>query len=119
MIDNSLKTTKYTGIIYASGKSGVSFSLGYFAEFYIDFGFEGVFIGLLVLGFLYAMIFRYFITKSTPNLLINYAIAISFFMEFYTFEADATFLFGRIYASLVTYIVLIFFFRRFLFRYLS
>lgn len=119
VIDNSLKTTKYTGIIYASGKSGVSFSLGYFAEFYIDFGFEGVFIGLLVLGFLYAMIFKYFITKSTPNLLINYAIAISFFMEFYTFEADATFLFGRIYASLVTYIVLIFFFRRFLFRFLS
>ena len=38
ILDNSIKATKYTGIHYLGAASGVSFSLGYFAECYIDFG---------------------------------------------------------------------------------
>ena len=106
-IDNSLKTTKYTGIRHLGAKSGVSFSLGYFAEFYIDFGFYGMMVGILILGFVYGRIYNYFMRWSSNNLIFNYAVVGSFFLEFIGFEADGTFLLGRLLASLLTYILLI------------
>lgn len=106
-IDNSVKATKYTGIRYAGAKKGVSFSLGYFAECYVDFGPWGMMIPLLLLGALYAKLYHYFVTSATSNLLINYAVVGSFFMEFYAYEMDATYLTGRLFASILTYLVLI------------
>ncbi len=106
-VDNSVKASKYTGIPYARASQGVSFSLGYFAECYIDFGPIGMMFPLLILGLLYGKLYQYFITKASPNLLINYAVVGSFFMEFYAFEMDATILTGRLFASIVTYFFLI------------
>ncbi len=110
IVDNSLKTTKYTGIRYASGKQGVSFSLGYFAEFYIDFGLWGMMVCLLILGIIYGKVYSYLMRKSSKNLIFNYAVAASFFFEFYNFEMDGTALIGRFIASLVMYYLLIKFF---------
>jgi len=107
ILDNSVKTSKYTGIHYLGGKSGVSFSLGYFAEFYVDFGFYGMMIGIFILGAVYAKIYGYFMRKSSNNLAFNYAVVGSFFGEFIGFEMDGTFLLGRLLASLITYIILI------------
>lgn len=106
-IDNSLKTSLYTGIHHLGAKSGVSFSLGYFAEFYIDFGFYGMMVGILILGAVYGRIYNYFMRRSSNNLIFNYAVVGSFFLEFITFESDGTYLLGRLLASLVTYILLI------------
>jgi hypothetical protein len=106
-VDNSVKASRYTGIPYARASSGVSFSLGYFAECYIDFGPIGMMFPLFIIGLLYGKLYEYFITKATPNLLINYAVVGSFFMEFYAFEMDATILTGRLFASIVTYFFLI------------
>ena len=106
-IDNSVKTSKYTGLNYSGAKQGVSFSLGYFAECFIDFGYVGMIFPLMLLGLIYGKLFSYFVTKASPNLLFNYAVAGSFFMEFNAFEMDGTVLIGRLFASTVTYIILI------------
>ena len=58
-IDDSDHLNKYTGLSFANAKKGVSFSLGYIGDFYIDFGFIfmlfaififGNFIGLILLS---------------------------------------------------------------------
>lgn len=106
-LDNSVKATKYTGIKYAGAAQGVSFSLGYFAEFYIDFGLYGMMAGIYALGLLYAAIYKYIITKSSKNLMFNYCVTGAFFLEFMNFEMDGTFLTGRLFASFVTFFILI------------
>jgi hypothetical protein len=106
-IDNSVKTSKYTGLHYLTAKSGVSFSLGYFAECYVDFGPIGMMVLLLILGWIYGLVYKYLITKSSNNILFNYSVVGAFFMEFMMFEADGTFLIGRFLSTLVTFILLI------------
>jgi hypothetical protein len=119
VIDNSAKTTKYTGIRYLGTKQGVSFSLGYFAEFYIDFGQYLMMFGILFLGFVYAKLYKYFLTSSSDNPIFNYALVGAFFFEFANFEIDGTFLTGRLFASIVTFFALTYFFGRPLLNYIS
>lgn len=119
IIDNSAKATKYTGIRYLGTKQGVSFSLGYFAEFYIDFGPYFMMLGILALGFVYAFLYKYFLTRSSDNPIYNYALVGAFFFEFSNFEIDGTFLTGRLFASIVTFVVLGWFFGKPLLSYIS
>jgi hypothetical protein len=118
-IDNSVKASKYTGIRYATARQGVSFSLGYFAEFYLDFGKYGMMFWLMVLGSFYALIYSYFLNKASSNAIFNYSIVGAFFFEFYLFEIDGTYLSGRLFASIVTFFILSFFFSKPLLRYLT
>lgn len=99
----SLKATKYTGIPYLGIQSGVSFSLGYFADCYIDFGYFGMLIPLFLLGLVYGKSYYYFVTKSSPNYLINVAFVTSLFMEFIPYESDGTYLVGRLLSNLLTF----------------
>lgn len=119
IIDNSAKTTRYTGIRYLGTKQGVSFSLGYFAEFYIDFGPYFMMLGILALGFVYAFLYKYFLTRSSDNPIYNYALVGAFFFEFANFEIDGTFLTGRLFASIVTFVALGWFFGKPLLNYIS
>ncbi|MGG9972123.1 hypothetical protein ACQ33O_10050 [Ferruginibacter sp. SUN002] len=107
VLENSVKASKYTGIRYLGKEKGVSFSLGYFAEFYIDFGFKGMMLGILALGIVYGRVYYYFARKATENPLVNYAVVGGFFLEFYAFEMDGTFLVGRFLATLVTFSLII------------
>ncbi len=108
-IDNSLKTTKYTGVSYLSSKKGVSFSLGYFADSYIDFGFYGMMIPLLILGFIYGASYYFFVRKSSPNLIFNFSVVGAMYLEFHGFEMDGTFLMGRLFATLLIFYLLKYF----------
>ncbi len=119
VIDNSAKATKYTGIRYLGTKQGVSFSLGYFAEFYIDFGPYLMMFGILFLGFIYAMLYKYFLNRASDNPIFNYALVGAFFFEFANFEIDGTFLTGRLFASIVTFFALSYFFGKPLLNYIS
>ena len=65
---------------------------------------------IAAIGLVYGVLYRYFILKASPNLLFNYAVAGSFFMEFNSYEIDGTVLLGRLLASVVTYFVCIKFF---------
>jgi hypothetical protein len=102
-IKTSAKATKYTGIAYLGSESGVSFSLGYFADCFIDFGYIGMLFPLLALGFIYGLSYFYFATKSTNNLLINFALVGALYMEFIPFETDGVYLMGRLFSNLLTF----------------
>ncbi len=109
--DASVKASKYTGIQYAGVRKGVSVSLGYFADGYIDFGYVGMFLPLLILGFIYGSTYYYFIRKSSNNFIFNYAVVGALYMELFSFESDNIFVAGRLYVNLLVFFIL----RRFLF----
>lgn len=104
--DASVKASKYTGIQYSGVKRGVSVSLGYFADGYIDFGYIGMFIPLLILGFIYGSSYFYFVKNSSRNYVFNYAVVGALFMEFFAFESDNIFVLGRLYVNLLVFFLL-------------
>jgi hypothetical protein len=106
----SKKASKYTGIMYSGYEQGVSFSLGYFADGYVDFGTVGMMIPLLFIGFAYGASYFHFVRKSSKNYLFNVAVVGAMFMEFFAYEMDSTFLTGRFLATLLTYTMLKYFF---------
>ena len=109
--DASVKASKYSGIQYSGVKRGVSVSLGYFADGYIDFGYVGMFIPLLILGFIYGSSYFYFVKNSSNNYVFNYAVVGAIFMELFAFESDNIFVIGRLYVNLLVFFLL----KRFLF----
>jgi hypothetical protein len=117
--DATGKTIFYTGIRYAGKEKGVSFSLGYFADCYIDFGIWGMMFMLLALGTSYALIYKYLLQKSSNNLVFNYAVVGAFFLEFNAIEMDSTYFLGRLFSSLVTFYLLIQFFFPSAIKYIS
>ena len=119
IFEATVKTRKYTGLAYAGHRQGASFSLGYFADCYIDFGMLGMFLPLLLIGVFYGSTYFYFIRKSSPNILFNYAVVCAIFMEFVAYEVDSTKLVGRLFATLLTFFLLRFFVFPWLHRYLS
>ena len=104
--DASVKASKYTGIQYSGVRRGVSVSLGYFADGYIDFGYIGMFIPLFILGIIYGSSYFYFIKNSSKNYVFNYAVAGALFMEFFAFESDNIFVVGRLYSNLLVFFIL-------------
>jgi hypothetical protein len=113
--DASVKASQYTGIRYSGIKKGVSYSLGYFADGYIDFGYVGMFVPLLILGFIYGKSYYYFVKKSSNNYVFNFAVVGSIYMELFAFESDSIFLVGRLYVNLLVFFLLkIFFFPKLL-----
>jgi hypothetical protein len=108
--DASKKASKYTGILYSGYEQGVSFSLGYFADGYVDFGIVGMMIPLAFIGLIYGASYFHFVRKSSPNYLFNVAVVGAMFMEFFAYEMDSTFLTGRLFTTLLTYTMLKFLF---------
>ena len=98
-LDATEKTKTYTGLAYAGRTAGASFSLGYFAECYIDFGFLGMMVPLFLIGLMYGYTSWYFIRKSSNNFIFNFSVVGAMFMEFMAFEMDGTYLLGRFLAT--------------------
>jgi hypothetical protein len=112
--DPTSRARKYTGRMLSGLGQGASFSLGYFAECFIDFGLYGMMFPLFVIGMLYGLVYFYFMRTASKNLLLNYAMVGAFFWEFNAFEMDGAFLLGRFFTSLVTFLFLL----RFVFPYI-
>lgn len=119
IFDPTAKTRKYTGRGFAGYRQGASFSLGYFAECYIDFGPYGMMFLLLLIGWMFGATYFFLMRRSSQNLLFNFAVACAFFMEFYAFEMDGTYLLGRFFSSFLTFLLLIWFFFPWLMKYIS
>lgn len=113
------KVRKYTGLRYLGKEHGVSFSLGYFGDCFIDFGLTGMMFILLLLGFLYGKIYFYLMRNASRNMIFNYCVVCAFFMEFSAMEMDSTYLVGRLFASFLTFFMLIKFFFPWLLNHLS
>ena len=117
--DASVKASKYSGIQYSGVKRGVSVSLGYFADGYIDFGYVGMFIPLLILGFIYGGSYFYFVKNSSSNFIFNYAVVGAIYMELFSFESDNIYVAGRLYVNLIVFFILKIFFFPKLMAYIS
>ncbi len=60
-INDSERTAYYTGVQVAGEEQGTSISIGYMGESYIDFGPAGMFMPIVLLGFFYGLIYRFFV----------------------------------------------------------
>ena len=118
-LDPTEKAKKYTGIAYSGARVGASFSLGYFAECYIDFGFMGMMIPLALIGLIYGLTYWYLMKNASRNFIFNYSVVGAFFLEFFAFEMDGTILIGRFLATLLTFFLLIKFFFPWVVTYIS
>lgn len=85
IIEDSKHLTKYTGIYFPSYAEGVSFSLGYAGDFYIDFGPFFMFIGVFLFGYLLGGILLS-IHKSSINPLWSIGAFAAAFNLLYKFE---------------------------------
>jgi len=102
----TIKTNKYTGIRYTGRAKGASFSLGYFADSYVDFGYFGMYLPLALIGLALIGIYRLFIGMNNVSIVFRYAFINVVFYEFCAFEADGLFLFGRLTLLTLVYFVL-------------
>ena len=117
--DATEKTRTYTGLAYSGRRTGSSFSLGYFAECYIDFGLWGMMFPLFLIGLMYGATYYWLMRNASRNYIFNYSVAGAFFLEFFAFEMDGTFLLGRFLATLVTFFLLVKFFFPWVINYIS
>ena len=118
-LNSSEKASKYTGIKYAGRDQGTAFSLGYFADCYIDFGIFGMLILLFLIGLLFGVTYFYFIKSTTTNFIFNFSIVSALYMRFFAFEMDSVFFIGSLITDLLAYFLLAKFFFPWLYRFLS
>jgi len=98
----TIKTNKYTGSRYAGFKQGASFSLGYFADSYVDFGHILMYLPLLLIAYFVSFIYLFLFRMNKLNLIFRIAIINVVLYNFIAFEADGTFLFGRLLTNFLT-----------------
>ncbi len=85
LTSDSEHTMEYTGQYMASDAEGTSISLGYVADSYVDFGPFFMFVPLLIAGFLWGWIYRYFQSRSA-SALIGFAFALAALLAASSFE---------------------------------
>lgn len=100
-LDPSVKTNKYTGFRYATGKQGTSFSLGYFSESYVDFGHFGMFFPLMLIALCVGGIYNVIMSFNRLNILLRYAVVSVLLLTFSSFEVDGIFLIGRLLMNFI------------------
>jgi len=65
---------------------------------------------LIILGFIFGASYFYFVRRSSVNYVFNFAVVGAMYMEFTGYEADGTYVMGRLFATLLTFLLLKFFF---------
>jgi hypothetical protein len=99
----TVKTNKYTGLRYAGFKQGASFSLCYFADSYVDFGHVLMYFPLILIALFVTLIYFVLFKMKQLNLIFRIAIIDVVLYNFIAFEADGTFLFGRLLTNFLTF----------------
>lgn len=113
IVSDSEITNRYTGLLVAGQDEGTSFSIGYMAESFVDFGpwlmFFPIFLSGLVRGWMYRYYVRVHEFSQVEGIqLLGYGFAIALFSRWYTLEAATGKLLG---AVLMQFIVLTLLFR--------
>jgi hypothetical protein len=98
IIDDTERTNKYAGRV-AANEGGTSISLGYVAESFIDFGWPGMFGGLMVIGLVYGLINRWLLTNFSP--IFGNALATAILLGVGGLENSVTKIFGGVVATLI------------------
>lgn len=101
IIDDSERTSYYTGIQVAGMEQGASISIGYMGESYIDFGPFGMFGPIFLLGLLYGYLYRFFV-KFARFKIIGFAAATSVLLfSAYNFETSNIKILGGMLATAI------------------
>ncbi len=114
MIYDSDITSKYTGISFAGRDEGVSFSLGYVPESYIDFGPVYMFIPIFFFGLLFGWMYKTLLLKGY-NIVWGICYSAPIFQFAWMFPVPGTKLFGWS----IVYFVNFYLINRFLVKYLD
>jgi hypothetical protein len=114
-LDDSIRTTYYTGEWVGGGGTGTSVSLGYFTESYIDFGPYFMFLPLFLWGLFVGFVYRVLIRTSRVSL-FGYACAtVPIYLNASQVEiSNAKMLAGLLLGVLVIFLALKFFSHRLL-----
>lgn len=105
VIDESTHLTKYTGVFFSNLSMGVSFSLGYFGDFYVDFGEIGMLVALFLLGLLIGAVF-WDVYRHINNGLISAALMQMSFFLLCKFEISLIKLIGTLIMFWIIYRVM-------------
>jgi hypothetical protein len=118
-LDDSERTRLYTGLQVAGMEQGTSIGIGYVGESYVDFGPLVMFVPIFVLGVLYGLINRFFITRTRYKLLgTAFAVSILVFNA-YEIETSNIKLVGGVVAAALVGIVIYAAFSRSIMAYLQ
>jgi hypothetical protein len=107
-------TSKYTGISFAGRDEGVSFSLGYVPEAYIDFGPVYMFIPIFFFGLLFGWMYKTLLLKGY-NIVWGICYSAPIFQYAWMFPVPGTKLLGWS----ITYFVNFYLINRYLVKYLD
>ncbi len=105
ILDDSRRTSKYTGVWHPDGDDGVSISLGYFAESYIDFGYYFMFLPILLLGIIFGWIYKYYI-KLNQNIILSYSFIVLVLHGHYLLEKRNDKIIGGLFIMLILVYIL-------------
>lgn len=100
-IHDSERTAAFTGLEVAGADRGVSISIGYMGESYIDFGPIGMMVPILVLGYALGRTYRWLVVTGPMNGLLGMGMASSALMSFSALESSITKVFGGFVAALL------------------
>jgi hypothetical protein len=114
LIYDSDITSKYTGITFAGRDEGVSFSLGYVPEAYIDFGPIFMFIPIFFFGLLFGWMYKTLLLKGY-NIVWGICYSAPIFQFAWMFPVPGTKLLGWS----ITYFVNFYLINRYLVKYLD
>jgi hypothetical protein len=114
LIYDSDLTSKYTGITFAGRDQGVSFSLGYVPEAYIDFGPVYMFIPIFFFGLLFGWMYKSLMLKGY-NIVWGICYSAPLFQYLWMFPVPGTKLLGWS----ITYFVNFYLINRYLVKYLD
>lgn len=108
IIDESTHLTKYTGVFFSNLSMGVSFSLGYFGDLYVDYGIIGMLVALFIYGVFIGFVFKDIYTHIS-NPMIAVAVLQMSFILLYKFEISLIKLTGTIVIFWILYRLLAYF----------
>lgn len=116
VIDESALVRKYTGIQVAGMRQGVSISLGFYGDSYVDFGIYGMVFGLLAWGLFIGFAYRWLMYGRYSRGILGYGLASAVMYQAFGIEVSSSKLFG----GMVTALLVLWVFSRFVVpRYLA
>jgi hypothetical protein len=97
ILDPSTKLMHFSGKKYATAEEGTSIAMGYFTDFYVDFGLWYMILPVIILGLILGVANRFLINLRTSyNPLFVYSLVIAVFLSMGTLESDIVFVLGYI-----------------------
>lgn len=107
IIDDSVRTAKYTGLEISGRERGTSISLGWVSEVYIDFGSYFMMLAAFALGLFYGGIQRLMLSWSIVSPLLGMACSTAILINAILLETSITKVTGGLIASLIATVLVI------------